>query len=253
MKNKSYTFQLNNKGLKENFVKFQFNNKGDSYIFPHFPSSSILFKAGAHISFHASGQSHLRLHYPISCFNHGPYLKLLFDRNEFMRDIIAKRTSLFQSINLTQENKAGIVSILNNLPSFLSNYLSNQFKVLFENKQFVDYYNLIKTNPYFPSSHYSDYFPFNNFEVDIQMIYNSISQKITNNIYEYLYNLKDKGIIKDTDIICFTSFDDPYSLVIMLGNFIGIRLDYNNPLSILNQIPGGKAFKNVYESLQWRG
>ena len=97
-----------------------------------------------------------------------------------------------------------------------------------------------------------DSFPFKNFEVDIQTIYNSITQKITVNITEYLFNLKDKGFIKDSDIICFISFEDPCSMVIMLGNFKGVKFNFNNPLSILDQIPGGKAFKKTYESLLWR-
>lgn len=252
MKRKSYTFQFNNNGVKQNILKFHFNNKGDSYIIPGFSTSSLFARTGAHISFHASGQSQLRLHYPVSCLNHGPYIKLLFDRNAWARDIIKKRTTIFQSINLLNENKAGVVSILNNLDTFISDYLKNQLKILCQNKQFIDYYNLIKTNPYSPSSHFSDCFPLKNFEIDVQKIYNSISQTITDNICEYLCNLKEKEIIKDTDIVCFTSFDAPYSFVFMLGNFKGIRFDFNEPLSILNQIPGGKIFKNLAASLKWR-
>ena len=50
-----------------NFLKVQFSEKADSYLFPYLPSNSILSKTGAHISFHGSGQSQVRLHYPISC------------------------------------------------------------------------------------------------------------------------------------------------------------------------------------------
>jgi hypothetical protein len=153
---KDYRFRINKNGLIENFLKVQFSEKGDSYLFPYLPSNSILSKTGAHISFHASGQSHIRMNYPISCFKQGPKLKLLFDKTEFWKDIIIKRNLLFQPLNLEKEKEGGIISRIK--ITKLIQCLTHYFAKLFDNKKFVDYYNLSITNHYLPSSFFFQYF-----------------------------------------------------------------------------------------------
>jgi hypothetical protein len=109
---KEYRFKINTNGLIDNFLKVQFSEQGDWDLVPYLPSNSILSKTGAHISFHASGQSHVRMNYRISCFKQGPRLKLLFNKSEFMKDIITKRNSLFQPVNLEKAKKGGLIWVI---------------------------------------------------------------------------------------------------------------------------------------------
>jgi hypothetical protein len=44
-----------------------------------------------------------------------------------------------------------------------------------ENPMYIDYYNLVKTNPYRPSADFKEFFPYKELEIDMKTIENSIS------------------------------------------------------------------------------
>jgi hypothetical protein len=102
-----------------------------------------------------------------------------------------------------------------------------------------------------PSSLYR-YFPLKVFELDNQFIHKSIFQTTTNNIYEYIVNLKNNGKIDNLDLICYCPFVQS-TLTFMQGNFNGIEFNLEDQLSIISQIPGGAVFKNIIENLKWKG
>lgn len=219
----------------------------DAYIFPSFPSTLPLAHTGLHMSFHASGQSHLRLNnYPISCLHVGPKLKVPFSKTQFFEDIIAKKNSLFTEIDLSHDHKAGAIAVLK-AESVLRNFLGSEYvKNRLNEPKFIDYYNLILTNPYLPSSHFRSLYPFRNLEIDALSIGNAFRYYEGDDLYKLFVSLKKKKKIIDTDIVSLMPYDQSY-FIIMFGDSTGLKIELNDPEGIIKKLPGGKT---LYEELK---
>jgi hypothetical protein len=193
------------------------------------------------MSFHASGDSHLRLHYPVACLHLGPKLKLPFNRTNFLEDVVTKKKSLLTRIDMTNEHKGGFIAVVKTelmIKDFLN---SKYFKNRLENPKFVDYYNLILTNPYSPSSDFKEFFPYKDFEIDAKTIEDSIKIYEGENLYKLLIELKNKNTVKDIDLTTLVPYDESF-LVMMSGNSIGLRINLNDIEATINKLPGAKTF-----------
>jgi hypothetical protein len=95
--------------------------------------------------------------FPISCLGFKPKIRLPFSREEFTADVIAKKQSLFSDINLTTEQKAGMILVLKS-KLVVTNLINTTFKNWLQDPRYVDYYNLVRTNPDRPTSDSENHF-----------------------------------------------------------------------------------------------
>lgn len=105
--------------------------------------------------------SHIRINnYPISCLRQGPKVAAPFSSTEFAQDIIAKKMSLFTEIDMSNEHKAGIIGVLK-IELAVKNFLNSPYiRSRLNEPKYIDYYNLILTNPYLRSSYFRLSYPF---------------------------------------------------------------------------------------------
>jgi len=222
----------------------------DIYLFPSLPSTSPLAHTGFHTSFHASGQSHLRLNYPISCLHLGPKITAPFCKAQFVEDIIAKKMSLFTEIDISDEHKAGMIAVLK-IESVIRNFLNSQYiKDRLNQPKFIDYYNLILTNPYLPSSHFRLSYPFRNLEIDALSMEDALKFYEGDDLRELFTNLKNRNMIMDTDIVSLMPSDESF-FIIMTGNSRGLKMDLSNPEEIIKKLPGGKTLYDAFKKFEW--
>jgi hypothetical protein len=98
---KEFTFKIRNINQELNkLFKFSYpRGHNDLYVVPYFHDSKLT-QSGFHISFHASGASHLRFHPPVACLGLGPSVKLPFNIAEFAEDVVTKKKTLFTRIEI---------------------------------------------------------------------------------------------------------------------------------------------------------
>jgi len=125
---------------------------------------------------------------------------------------------------------------------------SRDIRNRFGDPRFIDYYNLILTNPYRPSSDFKEYFPYKEIEIDAEIVQNSITLYEDECIYSKLIELKNKGVISKVDIIDAIPYDASFA-VIMNGKFMGLRFNSNDVDDIINKLPGAVAFVPIIKKL----
>jgi hypothetical protein len=77
-------------------------------------------------------------------------------------------------MNMNNVIQAGVIAILKT-ESMITNFLNSiHVKNYLTYPRFIDYYNLILTNPYRSTSDFISSFPYNQFDVDTKLIENSI-------------------------------------------------------------------------------
>ncbi len=195
MKDFTFTFKIKNFESLNRLLKFQISKYNDLYLFPPFPASSRLAHSGFHISLHASGESHLRMHFPVACLHLGPKLKLPFNRTQFLEDIVASKNSILTRIDLSNETGGGLIAVLN-AELMIKNFLKSKYiRDRLENPKFIDYYNLVLTNPYSPSSDFKEFFPYRELEIDAKTIEDAIKIYKGEKLYKLLIELKNNNII----------------------------------------------------------
>lgn len=210
------------------------------------PRNSPLANSGLHISHHHSGESHIRVQqFPIPCLGFGPKIKLPFSRREYIDDVIAKK-QLFSDIDLTAEQKPGSILVLKS-ESMINSFLSSHFKDWLANPKYVDYYNLVKANPYRPTSDFRELFPYKSIEIDAQQIEQAISAYNGNNLYGLFKNLRKNKYIEDVDIVFVVPHDQSY--FIMSGTCSGLRIDLDNIEDTIDKFPGARLLSETFRKL----
>jgi hypothetical protein len=245
---KDFTLKVKNLEYLNKLFKVQISKYNDLYLFPSFPTSPKLASSGLHISFHASGASHLRFNPPVACLRLGPNVMLPFDRSEFVDDVAAKKKTLFKHIDMSNETRGDLIAVLKTGSMFRNLFNSRYIRNLFRDHRFIDYYNLILTNPYRPSSDFREYFPYKEIEIDAEIVQDSIYVYEDERIYSKLIELKNKGVISEVDIIGAIPYDTSFA-VIMNGKFMGIRFNPNDVDDIINKLPGAVAFITIIKKL----
>jgi hypothetical protein len=249
-----YEFKLKDFQPFDRLFKIQVSEGNDLYVFPALPNGSPLARLGFHVSHHRSGQSQLTLQqFPVSCLAVRPKFRLPFDRNEFMNDIVSKRKSLFSRLDLSGENKAGVIMVLKT-ESMINNFLNSTYmNNLLENSEYIDYYNLRKTNTCYPPQFFTKFFPshFRNPEIDVGLIKNGIKTYEDVNIYELYNNLQKNKSIVDSDMIVLAPYEESSS-VFMSGNGLGIRIDLENIEDTIMRMPGATPLYRVMRELVTR-
>ncbi|HEY7082509.1 MAG TPA: hypothetical protein VH500_22700 [Nitrososphaeraceae archaeon] len=212
------------------------------YVIPPIPRTPPWVNSGLHMSFHASGQSHVKMNLPISCLNQRIEHKLSFNRSGLIEDIIAKRDSFFREIDVNNDEAVGTTMVLKTEPMLRNFFNTPYVRNYLENPRYIDYYNSVLTHPYFPPSHFRRLFPYKEFEID------GLSIKRAFRTYENdsLSNLTKRIEISNTDLI-FQLLPEGF-LNVALGKK-GIRLDLNNPRDLIAQLPGGRVIHDLFKDL----
>jgi hypothetical protein len=206
------------------------------YLFPPSLRGSPLANTGLHVSHHASGESQVTVQeFPISCLGFKPKIRLSFSREEFIADIITKKQSLFSDINLTAEQKAGTILVLKS--EVVTNFINTTFKNWLEDPRYIDYYNLVKTNHYRPTSDFRESFPYKGIEIDAQQIEQAIKTYTGDNLYELYMCLRKNKSIEDADMVYLVP-DNQTSIIVMSGTGKGLRIDLNNIENTICKLPG---------------
>ncbi|HZD33820.1 MAG TPA: hypothetical protein VE130_01330 [Nitrososphaeraceae archaeon] len=122
----------------------------------------------------------------------GPKITAPFSRAQFAEDIIAKKMSLFTEIDISNEHKAGMIAVLR-IESAIRNFLNSQYiKDRLNQSKFIDYYNSILTNPYFPSSHFRLSYPFRDLEIDALSMDDTLKFYEGDDLHALFTNLKNR-------------------------------------------------------------
>jgi hypothetical protein len=165
-----------------------------------------LSESGFHISLHASGNSHLRFHYPVA----GPKLKLPFSITQLLEDIAEREGSLFTRIDISKETSGGLIAVLKT-ESMINDFLCSKYMSdLRENPRYIDYYTLVKTQPYRPTADFKEFFPYKGLEIDMKTIENSIRIYEEGNLYKSLIELKNNNTITAIDMIVLLPDDESF-------------------------------------------
>ena len=235
-------------GSFNKFFEFELSKYDDLYLIPYLPPSSTLAHSGFKASLHASGTSHFTFQQPISCLSLGPKAKVPFDRKEFVEDIIRKRESLFsEQFDADALNKAGKIIVLKT-ESAVKNFINSEFvSKWLQNTDYIDYYNKVLTNPYYPTSQFREQFPYRKIEIDAHQIDNNIRSYEGDNLNELLLNLRNTKRVEDSDFLGIVPGDES-GILTMLGNRNKIfSIDPNDIGSTIRKLPGAiyKAFKKI--------
>jgi hypothetical protein len=117
----------------------------------------------------------------------------------------------------------------------------------FNNAKYVDYYNLVLTNLYYPTSYFREKFPYKHLNIDVERITNQIRTYEGDNLYELFLNLRNDRTIGETDMVGLAPCDGSRP-VIMLGNGRGLMIDLNNIEDTIKKMPGaGPLFDIIKE------
>jgi hypothetical protein len=218
MKKFRFTFRLKNSPL-DKLVDFEISKSNDVYLFPPLPDSSPLANSGLHISHHISGESQIRVQqFPVSCLGFRPKIKMPFNRREFIEDVAKKKQSLFSEIDLTNEQRAGTIFVVKS-EKMVNNFLTSNFNKWLENPKYIDYYNLVKTDPYRLTSDFRDSFPYKGIEIDAQQIEREIETYSGSNLYQLFTNLRKNKTIEDVDMVILVP-DNSSSFTFMSGTVL---------------------------------
>lgn len=233
---KEFTFKVRNVNQELNkLFKISYNEHNDLYVVPYFPDSKLT-QSGFHISFHASGASHLRFHPPVACLGLGPNVKLPFTRAEFAEDVVTKKKTLFTRIDMSNETRGGWIAVLK-FESMLRNLFNSRYiRNLLHDRRFIHYYNLVLNNPYRPSSYFKEYFPYKELEIDGKVIQESTYIYEVESLYTKLIEFKNNGIFTEMDIILLMPYEGTF-MAIMNGNFMGFKINLNDTGDIINKLP----------------
>jgi hypothetical protein len=175
-----------------------------------------------------------------------------FSRTQFLTDIVTKKKSLFTQIDFSNEHTAGIIAVLK-IESAIRNFLNSEYiRNRRDNSKFIDYYNLVLTTPFIPSSHFRSSYPFRNLEIDALSIGDEIQFYEGDDLYELFVNLKNNKKIMDTDLVSLMPYHETY-LIITSGDSMGLIIDLNEPEDIVNKLPGGKPLYEAFKNLEWPG
>ena len=107
---------------------------------------------------------------------------------------------------------------------------------------------MILTNPYKPSSDFREFFPYDSIEIDAKIIEDSIYIDEGESLYKLLIELKNNGTIREIDMVALVPFDESF-VVIMSGNFIGLRINLNDIEETINKLPGFTTFFTMIKRL----
>jgi hypothetical protein len=240
--------QLKNLEGINKLLEFEVSKNNDLYVIPPVASTSQLVHSGFKISFHPSGETHLRFHRPISCLSLGPKIKLPFSRTEFVKDIISKRESLLsEEVDLRPLNGPGLITVLKTeslVMNFLNSVYNNEW---LNNAKYVDYYNLVLTNPYYPTSYFRKNFPYKHLDINVQQITNQIRNYEGDNLHELFLSLRNDGNIVETDMVGLAP-NNGSRAVIMLGNGKGLMIDLNDIEETIKKMPGAGPFFDVIKA-----
>jgi hypothetical protein len=188
------------------------------------------------------------MHFPVACLHLGPKLKLPFNRTQFLEDIVASKNSILTRIYLSNETGGGLIEVLN-AELMIKNFLKSKYiRDRLENPKFIDYYNLVLTNPCSPSSDFKEFFPYKELEIDAKTIEDAIKIYIGEKLYKLLIELKNNNIIRETDLVTLAPYDESF-IVIMSGNFIGLRINLFDIEDSINKLPGAKTFYPMIKRL----
>lgn len=69
-------------------------------------------------------------------------------------------------------------------------------------------------------------------------------------LYKLFTILKNSNRIMDTDIVTLAPYDESF-FIIMTGNSRGLKIDLNNPVHIIDRLPGGKPMYNAFKTFEW--
>jgi hypothetical protein len=176
------------------------------------------------------------------------YSTIPFSRSEFVEDIVAKRQSLFSEIDLTGERGSGTIFVLKS-EKMVNNFLNSNFKNWLENPKYIDYYNLVKTNPYLPTSDFKESFPYKGIEIDAQQLEQEIETYRRDDLYELFMSLRKNESI-EADMVILVPENDS-SFIVMCGTCRGLRIDLSNIEETIKKLPGTNplynAFRRLYE------
>jgi hypothetical protein len=245
---RDFTIKIKNFEPVNKLLKYQISNQNDLYLFPAIHPTSQLSSAGLHVSLHNSGVSHLRLRVPIKCMRVGPQITLPFSKTQFLQDIAIKKQSLFTPMDLSDQTNGGYIAILK-MESMLRNFLSSPYMTnLRENREFIDYYNLVLTNPYRPTSDFKEFYPYRNLEIDVNMVETSIETYETENLHRSVIELKNCGKFNGVDMAILMPYDESF-VIITSVDFVGIRIDLDDIEGTINRLPGGAIIFPVMKRL----
>jgi hypothetical protein len=182
--------------------------------------------------------------FPISCLGFKPKIRLPFSREEFTADVIAKKQSLFSDINLTTEQKAGMILVLKS-KLVVTNFINTTLKNWLQDH----YCNLVRTNPNRPTSDFKESFPYKSIQIDTQQIEQAIRTYSGDNLYELFMSLKKDKIIEDADMVYLVP-DNQTSFIVMSGTGKGLRIDLNDIENTISKLPGAAEDVNTIYLLQ---
>ena len=170
-----------------------------------------------------------------------------FNRREFLDDVAAKKQSLFSEIDLTNEQRAGTIFVVKS-EKMVNNFLTSSFNKWLENPKYIDYYNLVKTNPYLPTSDFRDSFPYRGIEIDAQQIEQEIKTYSSSNLYELFTNLRKNKGIEDIDMVILVP-DNSSSFTFMSGTGRGLKIDMYNIEDTIKKLPGSEPLYETFRRL----
>jgi hypothetical protein len=138
---------------------------------------------------------------------------------------------------LSSNTEAGSIAVMK-IGLMLKNFFESEYiKRKFEDPKYIDYYNLILTNPFHQSCSFKEYFPYRDIEIDAKVIKDSIKVYNGENLYELFIELKNNNMIAEQDLVALGSYDESF-IVIMSGSCIGLRIDLNDIEGTINKFPG---------------
>src|SRR5215831_2859867 len=83
-----FKFKVKNLDPIDKLFMLSMTKPNEIYLIPPIPRTPSWVNSGLHISFHASGRSHMKMNLPISCLNRRIEHKLSFNRSDLIDDII---------------------------------------------------------------------------------------------------------------------------------------------------------------------
>jgi hypothetical protein len=106
---------------------------------------------------------------------------------------------------------------------------------LLENRKFIDYCNLVLTNPYRPSSDFKEFYPYKTLEIDMNMIKRSIRTHEVENLYRSLIEFKNYGKFNGADMAILIPYNESFDLDDIEGT--------------INSLPGGAIIFPMMKTL----
>jgi hypothetical protein len=185
--------------------------------------------------------------FPISCLGFKSKIRLSFSREEFIADIVAKKQSLFSDIDLTTEQRTGMILVMKS-ELVVTNFINTTFKNWLKDVIYVDYYNLVEANRYRPTSDFRESFPYKNIDIDTKQIEQAIETYSGDNLYMLFMSLRKNKSIEDADMV-FLLPNKQTSFIVMSGTGKGLRIDLDNLENTISKLPGANPLYNTFRKL----